>query len=135
MRKSKAGYASSQRRLLARNCIRCIRIIEYVINGRFEPSQYTHSWRMRSERQKKYSDWMTVRMNSDGWGEQGDRLEKLWGPDHLGRYDLYLFQGKEVKYCFSDNPEHFDVPIVDMRKEIENFDVEEGFRRVGISRG
>ena len=113
----------------------CIRIIEYVINGRFEPSQYTHSRRMRSKRQMKYSQWLTVRRNSDGWDELGDRLEILWGPDPLGRYDMCLFQGKKAKYCFSDNLEYFALPIVDKIKEIEDFDVEKEFRKIGITRG
>ena len=113
----------------------CIRIIVHVINGRFEPSQYTYSRRMRHKRQAKYSQWLIVRMNSDGWHELGGRLEILWGPDALGRYDLYLVQGNKKKYCFSDNPEQFALPVVDKRKEVENFDVEEGFRNIGITRG
>ena len=45
----------------------CIKIVKHAKNGRFEPLQYTHSWRMRRERQRKYDDWLTVRMNSVGW--------------------------------------------------------------------
>lgn len=113
----------------------CIRNIEYVINGRFEPSQYTHSWRMRRKRMMKYSQWLTVRMNLNGWDELGDRLEILWGPDPFGRYDMYLFQGKGAKLYFSDNPEQFALPVVDKTEEIKNFNVEEGFRSIGIIRG
>lgn len=113
----------------------CIRIIEYVINGRYEPSQYTYSRRMRHKRQATYIQWLTVRMNSDGWDELGDRLEILWGPDPLGRYDLCLFQGDKAKFYFADNPEQFALPVVDKRKEVEKFDVEEGFRSIGITRG
>ena len=108
----------------------CIRIIECVVNGRYEPSQYTYSRRMRCKRQVKYRQWLTVRMNSDGWDELGDRLEILWGPDPLGCYDMYLFQGKEAKFYFSDNPEQFALPVVDKTEEIKNFNVEEGFRSI-----
>ena len=90
---------------------------------------------MRRKRQKKYSGWMTARMNLEGSDDLGDRLEILWGPDHLGRYALYLFQGKVAKICYSDNLEYFALPIVDKIKEIEDFDVEKGFRRIGITRG
>ena len=113
----------------------CIRIIVHVINGRFKPHQYTYSRRMRHKRQAKYSQWLTVRMNSDGWDELGDRLEIIWGPDSLGRYDLCLFQGKKAKYCFSDNPHQFALPVVDKTEEIKNFNVDEGFRSIGITRG
>ena len=113
----------------------CIRIIEYVINGRFKPHQYTYSRRMQHKRQAKYNQWLTVRMNSDGCDELGDRLEILWGPDPLGRYGLCLFQVKETKFYFSGNPEQFELPVIDKRKEVENFDVKEGFRSIGITRG
>ena len=112
----------------------CIQIIKYVNNGRFEPSQYTHSWRMRRERERKYRDWLFVRMNSDGWDELGDRLEILWGPDYRGRYDLYLFRGKGWKDYFSEIPDSFELPVVDKRKEIEGFDAEEGYRSIGVTR-
>ena len=89
---------------------------------------------MRSKRQMKYSQWLTVRRNSHGWDELGDRLEILWGPDPFGCYDLCLFQGKEVKFYFSDNPHQFALPVVDKTEEIKNFNVEEGFRSIGITR-
>ena len=108
----------------------CICILEYERNGHFESSQYTLSRRMRWEREKKYSQWLTVRMNLNGWDELGNRLEILWGPDHLGRYDLCLFQDKEVKYCFSESPDHFALPVVDKREELETFNVEEGSRSI-----
>ena len=58
----------------------CTRMVEHVHNGRFEPSRYTHSWRMRWKRDLKRQDWLTVRMNSDGWDNLPDRLEIVWGP-------------------------------------------------------
>ena len=110
------------------------RIIESANNGRFEPSRYTHSWRMRRERERKYTDWLTVRMNSDGWDELGDRLEILWGPDYRGRYDLFFFRGEERGGCFSKIPDDVGLPVVDKRKEIEAFDAEEGYRSIGVTR-
>ena len=78
---------------------------------------------------------MTVRMNSEGWDELGDRLEILWGPDYLGRYDLLLFRGKGVQPYFAERPEGgFSLPIVDKREEIESFDVDEGMRSICVTR-
>ena len=112
----------------------CIRIAEHASNGRFEPTRHTRSWRLRGQRAQRYQDWLTVRMNSDGWDELGDRLEVLWGPDYLGRYDLYLFQGKDVRADFSELPDNCTLPVIDKRKEIESFDVEQGYRSIGIIR-
>ncbi len=112
----------------------CIQIVKYANNCRFKPSRYTRTWRMRRKRKRKYTDWLTVRMNSDGWDDLGDRLEILWGPDYRGRYDLYLFRGKGRKDCFSEIPDDFALPVVDKRKEIETFDVEQGYRSIGVTR-
>ena len=111
----------------------CIRIIEHVNYGPTEPRECTHSWRMRWEREKKYRYWMLVRMNSDGWDDFGDRLEILWGPDYRCRYDLYLSQGKEIKDCFSEIPDDFELPIEDKRNEIAIFDVEKELQNIGIN--
>jgi len=112
----------------------CNRIVEYAVHGYHEPSQETHSWRMRSERKKKYFDWLTVRTNSAGWNDLGDRLEILWGPDYRGRYDLFVFRDGIANEQFSAIPDPFDLPIVDKIKEIEEFDAEEGFRSIGVTR-
>ena len=112
----------------------CIRIVEHASNKRFEPTRYTRSWRLRGQRMKKYNDWLNVRMNSVGWDELGDRLEILWGPDHLGRYDLYLFKDKGMRMYFSEIPDDFAIPVVDKRREIESFDIEQGYRSIGVIR-
>ena len=96
----------------------CIQIIRVANSGGIGPSRYTRSWRMREERLEKYEGWLDDRMNSDDWDELGDRLEILWGPDYLGRYDLYLFEGKEMTDDFSEIPTDLTVPIVDKRNEI-----------------
>ena len=111
----------------------CIRIIEYVKNSHTEPCTCTHSWRMRWEREKKYRDWLLIRMNTDGWDDLGDRLEILWGPDYRGRCDFYLFQGKEIKDCFAQIPGDINLPTTDKRNEIESFDVEEGLGSNGVT--
>ena len=112
----------------------CTRMVEYAHNGNSEPSRYTHSWRMRRKRDRKCRDWLTVRMNSDGWDELPDRFEILWGPDYRERHDLILFKGKSAKTYFAELPEGFSLPIVDKRQEIESFDVDEGMRSIGVTR-
>ena len=102
----------------------CIRIIEFAWNGRFDPSKNTHSWRLWHDRMEKYHDWLTVRMNTDGWGDLGDRVEILWGPDHLGRYDLFRVEGDAMNFSLSEGPEDFRLPVIDKRQEIDAFDVE-----------
>lgn len=100
----------------------CIKIIRFANNGGIEPSRHTRSWRMFRERGEKYGNWLSVRMNSDGWDELDDRLEILWGPDYLGRYDLCLSKSKDHQIMFSEIPEGYQLPIIDKRKEIEAFD-------------
>ena len=99
----------------------CIQIIECVNNDHGAPSQHTRSWRMFRERCEKYGSWLSVRMNSDSWDELGDRLEILWGPDYLGRYDLCLSKSKDHEIMFLEIPEGYQLPIIDKRNEIENF--------------
>ena len=112
----------------------CTRMVEHVHNGNFELSRrYTHSWRMRQERDRKRRDWLDVRMDSEGWDELPDRLEILWGPDYKGRYDLLLFQGKEAQPRFSEIPRDCSLPTIDKRDELASFDVDEGFRSIGIT--
>ena len=97
-----------------------------------KPIRRIYSQRMRIKRQMKYRQWLAVRMDSDRWGELGDRVEILWRPDPRGYYDLCFFQEKEVRYCFSDNLDQFTLPVDDKREEIKNFDLKEEFRSIGI---
>ena len=113
----------------------CVVMMESVHYNRDDPWRHTNSWRMRQKRGFRQHDWLTVRMNSDGWGDLGDRLEILWGPDCFGRYDLLRFKGKSVEPFFCELPKDFKLPIVDKRKEIEDFDVEEGLINVGVLMG
>ncbi len=112
----------------------CTRVVAYAHNGNLEPSRCTHSWRMRWKRDRKSRDWLTVRMNSDGWEELPDRLEILWGPDYKGRYDLILFKGKGRQDYFSEIPKDFTLPVIDKRDELESFDVDEKYSAASESR-
>ena len=112
----------------------CIRMVGHAHNGRFESSRHTHSWRMRWKPSEKHSAWLTVRRNSEGWDELGDRLEILLGPDYRGRPDLTLFKGKGAQSYFAELPEGSSLPILDKRQEIESFDVDEGMRSIGVTR-
>ena len=103
----------------------CIQIIRFANSGGIGPSRHTRSWRMYRERCEKYGNWLSVRMNSDGWDELGDRLEILWGPDYRRRYDLCFSKGKDHQIMFSEIPEGYQLPIIDKRKEIEAFDAKE----------
>ena len=112
----------------------CIQITRFARNGRFDPSKSTHSWRLRHDRMMKYMDWLTVRMNTDGWGDLGDRVEILWGPDHRGRYNLFRVEGDAMNFPLSETPEELGLPVIDKRLEIDAFDAEDGFRSIGVTR-
>ena len=111
----------------------CNQIAKYVHYGNFNPRQYTRSWRLRRSREAKCRAWLTVRMNSDGWGKLPDRLEILWGPDYCDRYDLIVFKEGSIQPYFSELPEAYQLPIDDKRTELEEFDEEEGYRSIGIN--
>lgn len=111
----------------------CIRIIECANKEHVNPLRYIRSQRMFWERNEKYGNWLSFRMNSDGWDKLGDRLEILWGPDSYGRYDLCLSTGKTHEIRFSKIPEGSELPIIDKRKETEAFDVKERLRSVGVT--
>ena len=97
----------------------CNRIVKYARNGRYEPVRYTHSWRLRWNRKRKYDAWLRDRLNSAGWDDLGDRLEILWGPDYRGRHDLLHYIDTGQTASFTAIPDDIGVPVVDMREEIE----------------
>ena len=111
----------------------CNEIAKSAYRGEPATRQYTHSRRMYFSRQEKYQAWLTVRMNSDGWGELPDRWEILWGPDYRERYDLLLFKGKGMEPFLSEWPENPALPIFDKRKELEEYDVEKGYGSIGMT--
>ena len=113
-----------------------LRIAEHAAGGNCDPPQHVYSLRKRQERMQihgKFWGWMTVRVNSKGWEELGDRLEIIWGPDYKNRYDLSLFKGKGRTDYFCEKPKDFDLPIIDKRAEVEDFDPEVGFRSIGMT--
>lgn len=109
------------------------RVVEHSAFGHSAPRQFSYSWRMQRERTKKYIHWYTVRRNSEGWNDLGDRVEILWGPDYRDRYDLYVFRDKRIASKFATLPSDIDLPVVDKRTEIEVFDVQQGLRSIGVS--
>ena len=111
----------------------CIRIVEAVHTGKYDPSRSTRSWRMYRERELYlYRHWYLVRASSKELDEPGDRLEILWGPDYRSRYDWQLFQGESWERYFRELPKDPEVPVVDKRKELSAFDAEAEFRKVGM---
>ena len=104
------------------------RIVEHSMYGNSEPLRFTHSLRMAREREQIYRDWFTVRMNSKGWYDLGERVEILWGPDYRDRYDVYVFRDNRIERRFAKLPGDFGLPVVDQRREIKVFDAEKGLR-------
>ena len=100
----------------------CVKMLEMrECGGQIDPTRFTRSWRLHEQRARKHADWQDKRMNSNGYANLCDRLEILWGPDHLGRHDLHLFQSNVMERCFSELPSDLAVPVIDKRKEVESF--------------
>lgn len=111
----------------------CTRMVAYAHNGRFDPARHTHSWRLRWKRREKYDDWLFVQTNSGGWDDLVAKLAILWGPDYRGRCDMVLFKANRVQDYFAEMPEGFSLPLLDKRKELEEFDTALGFRSIGVT--
>lgn len=112
----------------------CVRLVASVGKQNRSAVLETYSWRLRLIRSEKYQDWLMVRMNSQGWNKEGARIEKLWGPDYRDRYDYLVFKDGETKSYFASlpDPKIISLPLVDKRAEVAAFNVEEGFRSIGI---
>ena len=113
----------------------CVRLLMSIDMGNEGLSEATYSGRLQSERSKRHRDWLTFRMNSPGWGEEGDRLEILWGPDYASRYDYLVFEGKSIRKFFGPlpNAEETELSVEDKRRELDAFDPEKEFPSVGFS--
>ena len=113
----------------------CVQSARSIDKGDDKVGGATYSWRLRWKRSDLYRDWLTVRMNSPRWGQEGDRLEILYGPDYGDRYDYLVFDGGRIRSFFAPlpNTEEADLSVVDKRGELESFDPEEGFRSIGMS--
>ena len=99
----------------------CTQILKFLSNGRYDPSEFTHSWRLREERKKVYDDWMSSRITSSEFDDLGDRVEILWGPDYKDRYDLLIFEDREITPRFESIPNDSGLEVKDKREEIEAF--------------
>ena len=115
----------------------CVQLVESIQNGAYKASGDTYSWRLRRGRLELQRDWLTVRMNSPGWGQEENRIEILWGPDYGGRHDYLVFESDQIRSFFALLPDvdEAKLPMIDKRGELESFNPEEGFRSIGISVG
>ncbi len=113
----------------------CVQLLRSIDKEDDEADFNTYSWRLRWGREERYEDWLTVQRNSPRSGQEGDRLEILWGPDYRDRYDYLEFKGGQMKPFFErlPNQEETELLVVDKRSELESFDPEEGFRSIGIT--
>ena len=60
-----------------------IRLIEEA-KYKHDALKQTYSYRCYRERQRKYLDWLSKRMNKPGWDQLGDRLEFYGDFDYRG---------------------------------------------------
>ncbi len=65
-----------------------------------------------------------------GMGQEGDRIEILWGLDYGGRYNFLVFKGSRFQRSFVPLPkaEEVELRMIDKRNELALFDPEEGLR-------
>ena len=115
----------------------CVHLILFMGDKNKKPLKHTYSWRLQWKRKRRYEDWLMVRMNSRGWGKDGDRIEILWGPDYKDRHDYLVFKEGEIHSFFSKLPDtdQVDFVVCDKREEIELFDRNEGWRSIGMIAG
>lgn len=113
----------------------CAVLFESIHKGNEDAGRFTYSWRLRRNRSRHHRDWLMVQMNSPEWGQEGDRLAILWGPDYMDRYDYLVFEGDLIRSFFAPLPdaEETELAVVDKRFEMESFDPEEGFRSIGVA--
>ena len=107
----------------------CARIVESIYKDKDQADRYTYNWRLQRERMELQKKWLSNRMNSSGWGQEGDRIEILWGPDYDDRYDYLLFKGDSYIWHFAPLPNEKETKLsmVDKRHELESYDPERGF--------
>ena len=113
----------------------CVQLVRSIDKGDGKADGSTYSWRLRWRRSEFQQDWLTVRMNSPGWGQEGDRLEILWGPGYADRYDYLVFEGDQIRSFFAPlpNAEKVELAMIDKRSALESFDPEQGFRSIGVT--
>ena len=113
----------------------CVQLVRSIDKGDDKAGRVTYSWRLRWKRSDLYQDWLTVRMNSPGWGQEGDRLEILWGPGYGNRFDYMVIEGGRIRSFFAPlpNEDEVELAMIDKRGELESFDPKEGFRSIGVT--
>ena len=113
----------------------CVQLVMSIDKNDGKARSSTHSWRLRWQRSGRYQDWLTVRMNSADWGQEGNRIEIVWGPGYGDRYDYFVFEDGRIRSFFAPLPDtaESELPIIDKRRDVELFDSEEGFRRIGVT--
>ena len=113
----------------------CVQLVRSVDKEDDKAGGATYSWRLQWRRSKFHGDWLTVRMNSPGWEQEGDRIEILWGPGYGNRYDYLVFEGGRTRSFFAPlpNADEVELSMIDKRGELKSFDREEGFRRIGLT--
>lgn len=104
---------------IVRGCIALLEIHES--ESSVSPTRWMNSRRLHEQRAHGHTDWQDRQLTLDDYAERGDRLEILWGPDPLGRYDLHMFEGTGMTRLFSDLPTDPRVPVVDRRKDVDSF--------------
>ena len=104
----------------------CVQLVSSIDKGDGKVGGATYSWRLQWRRARLHQDWLMVRMNSPGWGQEGDRLEILWGPGYGDRYDYLVFEGGRIRSFFAplSHGDKVEIAIIDKRRELESFDPE-----------
>ncbi len=112
----------------------CVHLIGSIDKGDDKADKATYSWRLQWRRLRHQHDWLMVRMNLPGWGEEGNRIELLWGPDYAGRYDYLVFKNGRIHRFFAPIPdaEKTGLETIDKRCELDSFDAKKGLRSIGI---
>jgi len=113
----------------------CVRLVMSIDKNDGKTYGSTYSWRLRWRRSRRYQDWLTVRMNSADWGQEGNRIEIVWGPSYGDRYDYFVFEGGRIRSFFAPLPDtaELEFPIIDKRRDVDLFDSDEGFRSIGVT--
>ncbi len=113
----------------------CISIITQARHSNQDASKLTVSWRLGWDRQRKYDDWLLFRMNSGEWSGITDRLEILWGPDYRGWHDMLVIQKGSSRFLFGEIPSTISLPIIDSRREVEQFDFDSAWASLSMTNG
>ena len=112
----------------------CVWLIGSIDKKDDKADRGTYSWRLQRCRSRRQNDWLTVRMNSPGWEEEGDRIELLWGPDYAKRCDYLAFKNGRHRRFFAPLPDakEVELEIMDKRGKLDSFDAKKGLRSIGI---